>query len=402
MGRTMGLRYLLRALALAVFAAVSSAPAVGDEFRHGGWDANATVDQAGLNPVLNPVLGPALDIETFSVDLRAALDSRVSGYFMGFARHGRRIATAQMDLTRMPADGRLNWGPASTMHIASVSKLITAMAMTRLLAENNISPDTPIIAYLPVYWHVGPNIGDITFRHLLTHKSGFSTGSSRTSYALMKRQVAAGIEKTGVYDYENMNFGLCRILMAVINGDIPRSLYVPTLSATLNDQIWNTTTINAYDHYVKDEIFAPAGVTAASLLRPENSALAYDFPVGDGWNSGDLQSMAGAAGWHMSPIDLLRVMAAFRRGGDIVSQALAERMLEDGFGIDGVLRSRAGNVYVKTGLWRDRHGRTEQVIVYFLPGEQELVIYVNSPIGPVGLSRGSLIHLVKDLYLANI
>ena len=37
------------------------------------------------------------------------------------------------------------------MHVASVSKLITAIATTRLLHEKNLGANTKIVDYLPSY-----------------------------------------------------------------------------------------------------------------------------------------------------------------------------------------------------------------------------------------------------------
>ena len=58
------------------------------------------------------------------------------------------------------------------MHVASLSKIVTAIAMTRLLGEAGIPPSTPIIDYLPGYWVKGPNVDQITFADLLTHTCG--------------------------------------------------------------------------------------------------------------------------------------------------------------------------------------------------------------------------------------
>ena len=44
--------------------------------------------------------------------------------------------------------------------------------MTRLLLKKGIPFDTPIAGYLPTYWAKGPNVGKITFRHLMTHRRG--------------------------------------------------------------------------------------------------------------------------------------------------------------------------------------------------------------------------------------
>ena len=107
------------------------------------------------------------------------------------------------------------------MHIASCSKLITAIAMTKLLNDKHMSYDTPIIAFLPSYWAKGANIDKITFRHLMTHTSGLGINDrSDSDFKFMQAGIAAGATRIGSYLYQNMNFGLCRILLSTVNGNI--------------------------------------------------------------------------------------------------------------------------------------------------------------------------------------
>ena len=115
------------------------------------------------------------------------------------------------------------------MHVASLSKIVTAIAMTRLLGGAGISPSTPIIDYLPGYWAKGPHVGKITFAELMTHTSGLAFGAtnSRSDFKWMKSQIAAGTTHRGQFYYQNMNFGLCRILLATINGNIPVDWTLP-------------------------------------------------------------------------------------------------------------------------------------------------------------------------------
>jgi CubicO group peptidase (beta-lactamase class C family) len=106
------------------------------------------------------------------------------------------------------------------MHVASCSKLITAIALTKLLNDSRLSYDTPIVGFLPSYWAKGPNVNTITFRHLMTHTSGLGVaGQSDSDFEFMKTRVAAGgVPAPAPYMYQNMNFGLCRILIATIAG----------------------------------------------------------------------------------------------------------------------------------------------------------------------------------------
>jgi len=149
----------------------------------------------------------------------------------------------------------------------------------------------------------------------------------------MKEQIAAGTTHLGLYSYQNMNFGLCRILISTINGNIPVDWSFPFPWAS--DSVWDAVTISAYEAFVNANLFAPSGVTGPTLYHEPADALAYNFPVsGNGWNSGDLTTMAGGAGWHMTVDELLAVMSTFRRSGTIMSQADAQTLLNDGFGID--------------------------------------------------------------------
>lgn len=354
-------------------------------------------------PIVFTPAGPHLDVNAFGSGLHEALKDQVAGYVMRLRKNGQTIYTLQWNWAKTPQDGGVGWTPQRQMHVASVSKLITAIAMTRLLNEKNLSYDAKIIDYLPSYWAKGLNIDKISFRNLMTHTSGLS---GATDYVSMKANVAAGVSTNSIghYSYQNMNFGLCRILIAVMNGNISKSAIFsfPPPLPDLNDTLWDGISISAYDQYVQSKVFAPAGVTTATLDHPVDSALAYKFPITtSGWNSGGLGSVSGGAGWHLSIDQLLDVMGAFRRQGTIMSPSEAQTMLDDGFGIDVIANTPTGKLYNKNGLWHDAqtNGRTEQSLAYFLPEGMELAVLSNSPIGnPEKFFRG----VVTQLYLDHI
>jgi CubicO group peptidase (beta-lactamase class C family) len=288
------------------------------------------------------------------------------------------------------------------MHVASCSKLLTAMAMIRLLGDINMPVDTPIAQFLPRYWAQGPNMNAVTFRHLMTHTSGLGIANkSDSDYAFMRSCVATGSSGLGTYLYQNMNFGLCRILLATINGNIDpgANFFIPFLPNS-NDLLWDIVTTQAYAQYMHDHIFGPSGVQEATLDRRDHHALAYSFPPqAAGWNSGDLTTMAGGCAWHLSVEDLLKVLGAFRRGRLGVSTAQAEAMLDAGLGIDAAIPTPLGNAYNKGGLWGNPGGQIEQSLAYVLPQDMELVLFANSP---VGSPATSFPDLVMRVYLDNL
>ncbi len=284
------------------------------------------------------------------------------------------------------------------MHIASCSKLITAIAMTRTLAAHNLAASTKIIGYLPTYWAKGPNIDKITFAQLMTHTSGFRVTGSDTFYPIMKAQVAAGVTDAnlGQYSYQNMNFSLCRILLPVMNGTIPANTTFPPAT---EDQDWDFGTVTAYAAYVAQYLLQPAGVIGPTFTHPSPDGLAYAFPPGAGWDSGDLTADCGGTSWHMSVDDLLNVMGCFRRQGTIMSPAAAQAMLDNGYGIDLIESTNLGTLYNKNGLWRSGALQTEQSLAYFLPRDMELVVLANSPIGSFDQFFRDV---VTNIYLDNI
>jgi CubicO group peptidase (beta-lactamase class C family) len=198
-----------------------------------------------------------------------------------------------------------------------------------------------------------------------------------------------------------MNFGLCRILIPIINGNIAKSTsFTPAL---LNDQYWDLNTINTYKSYMQAKVFTPAGVANAEFepLVSTPNALAYPFPFAStkGWNSGDLRTVSGGAGWRLSIKELLNVMNHARRKGTIVSAAKLQYMLDNAFGIDQIITTPAGKLYNKNGAWGTGDGRTEQCVAYFLPQGMELALFVNSPIGA---STIGLRDIVKTAYVNSL
>lgn len=347
-------------------------------------------------PVQIPDKIVSFDGGSFCTQLHNDLKTSVAGYIMRMRQNGTEIYNLTWNWAEEPQDGSEGWGPNVRMHVASCSKLVTAIAMTKLFDERSISFSTKIINYLPAYWAKGPGVDQVTFADLLTQRSGFNFGNNETpsDFAFMKQQVAAGTTHVGTYNYQNMNFGLCRILLSTVNGNVPVAL-------NFNDAAWDLITIQDYVAYVTANVFGPGRVSDASLAHTNGDALAYNFPVsGNGWNSGDLTTMAGGAAWHLSIEDLLGIMGAFRRENTIVNATQAQAMLDAGYGIDLIESSPLGTMYAKNGGWTSGNSQTEQCVAFFLPQGIELVVYVNSPIGTA--PGQFLMGNVAQYYIDNI
>jgi hypothetical protein len=379
-------------------------------------EGSAVPFRPGPPPGVNPYV---LDVVAFEVALDNALKDVVAGYVAQLRQSGTIQFTKAWEYAkRFPQDGRQLWTPDVQMHVASVSKLMTAMAMTVLLRDNKISPDAQIINYLPDYWAKGSNIEQITFRNLFNHTSGLLVlGNSNIDFYIMKSAIAGGIaiNDLGQYNYQNLNYGLCRMLLPVINGNINKDTYfaqAPLVDPAITDSLWDLATIYAYEAYLQAKVFQPSGVVGATLDHPPGCALAYRVPDDreSGWNSGKLEESCGCDGWHLSVGQLLNVMGEFRRGGGILMPADAQAMLDNGFGVDPLsgnsalptgLTTPAGNVYCKPGDWHDPNNRDEQSLAYFLPDDMELVVFVNSMVaGQIGTNNFR--QVVTQAYLDNL
>jgi CubicO group peptidase (beta-lactamase class C family) len=368
---------------------------------------------------------PGLDVNGFFASMKSGLTG-VNGYSMELRRHGVAIGSySSGNAVDGPAESSTGnsvssvpWTTTTPMQIASCSKLVTAMALTRLLAQKGISPDTPVSHYLPTYWgNPGPNVGQITFTNLMEQTSGLTDPSGGQDYAAAKQAIQLGVaDQTkigvpgqlveGTWDYQNINFDLCRILMATVSGTInvgfTDSFFGPPPTAVI-DQAWDTGTLRFYQQYVQQNVLGPAGVTA-TLTRPAGCALAYTAPpvTAPGWNSGDMTELAGPTGWHMSVDGMLTLMGAFRRKGTIMSPAAAQAMLDARFAIDwgdnGIPQScRAGTLYPKNGS-QNSGSQVEQTSVVFLPLDMEFAVWVNSPIP----ANGFLLGVACSAFVDNI
>jgi len=343
---------------------------------------------------------PKLDVAKFSQALHDKIGLGSMGYAWQMRRRGVITVSGNWGYSRNPADGGQGWTSDTRMHIASVSKLITAMATVHVLRAHGIAYDDPVSPYLPEYWVRGTTTDKITFRQLLTHMSGLRAPGSDTDYGTMMTAFSKPVWSTiGKTAYENTNFGLSRILIPIITGQLDPS----DTFGTSTNVVWDLGTTSRFLAYCQQHVFSPSGVGPIGFAPGASDALAYRFPSSSkGWDSKDLRSVSGGSGFRMTVNEVLDVMGSFRRAGTIVSPVQAQECLDGWLGIDQRTTTSVGRLYNKNGRWDGRDGmgpwQTEQCVAFFLPEDMELVVFVNSQIGP----NRSLRKLVTDAYVANI
>ncbi len=337
---------------------------------------------------------PKLDTALFSGTLHAALKENVRGYSMVVRKDGVLASHVIWEYAKSPTEGNKGWTIDTRMHVASVSKLLTAITIVDLLDEQGISVDAKIGPYLPDYWTVGNNVADITFRELMRHLSGFASDDSDGSFPAMKREVARNVPKQPEKShYANVNFSLLRVLGATVSGWVPpETLW----DSEINDAMWDIATTQWLLSRTNSKVLAPSGVTAMSPIPAGDSAYAYESRTDNtGWNSGDVSTQLGGVGYRLSPNEVAKVLGTFRRGGKIVSETVAKSAIEGHLGINGSIDTPAGKAYYRKGKW----GNAEQSVAYYMPGNIEVVLFVNSPIGTQDATmRGT----VENAYLNSL
>jgi len=190
------------------------------------------------------------------------------------------------------------------MEIMSMSKTITAAAAVQLITRprGKTEPraadladglDSPIAPFLPGDWELSDNIKLVTFRHLLTHKTYFHefnsedgflphpkfnppTGRATAYYSHMKKSIERGIDSppsdSSERYYQNMNYGLFRILIPYILRRNSLEAHRKTMS--LKGQPFFELVLGAtYFDYVKRQILAPAGLNNVGLASPHSDSV---------------------------------------------------------------------------------------------------------------------------------
>jgi len=285
--------------------------------------------------VSNEVL--SFDIDLFEQNIRDALDNQTVGYAYSIGLNGERYINNIDDhggLARTSADSpETDQSATKEMYIASITKTISTVAMLKALAEAGISVDASIAPYLPTGWDQGINmsgtaISDITFRHLMTHRSGLAESGNQTLVEL-EQAIAAG--SSGIVSFENApyintNFSLLRVLVPqVLVGQDIIDVYTGILPA---DQVY----AGLFEQYVSVNVLAPAGINAPACAPREGASsrtLYYLFgaPTSDaGLDLGDWGLRCGATGYYLSAVELGALLAYMRYTDEIIDDSIRDLM----------------------------------------------------------------------------
>lgn len=290
--------------------------------------AGCTASQQIFNPVIHSGTH-SLHIDTLGDNLSKELSKNSIKY--GFVvRYGLYSSSGVAGLKRTDADPpKTDFALSDRFNPASVTKVITATAVLRLLDSNKYSLDTTIAAFLPSGWIIHPSIRKVTFRMLLGHRGAFvDSDVPSDNYSGFKQYIQTGIDtnKIGQYIYSNYAYDLCRILIAYLDG------YHDNPSSDIDAE-----TTARFVQYMQNNIYTPLGIQNVQYTPPLNlQTLFYVYPPGT-TNGTDFRNTSpgpGSAGVQLSINDLSLFLFNLINSNLLLSEPQKHLMLSEDLGWD--------------------------------------------------------------------
>ena len=277
----------------------------------------------------------------------------LAGLTMSIVKDGKLVYAHGFGYADVAAKEQVE--PGNLFRIASVSKLITAVAIMKLVEKKVISLDSKVfgpnaILKDPVFNSVADKrIYNITVRHLLAHAGGWSL-----SYGDPAFNSLVVLEKTGETGAATMD-SYCRFVASRRLHFEPgtRSSY-SNMGYMFLGKVISAVSGQSYEDYVTNEVLKPVGITdmhiGKSYLsgRRFNEVKYYEseespmIPAFDGsgtlvpkpYGGNPIELLSSAGGWIASSVELAKLMAmidGFRTFPDMIPQSLINQMTENKF-----------------------------------------------------------------------
>lgn len=219
--------------------------------------------------------------------------------------------------------------PYNLFRVASVSKLITASAIMKLVEEGRLSLTdtvfgTHAILNQPAFLgYVDPRVETITVKNLLNHSAGWTTRYG--DHMFMGEEIARALNKPMPVSLEDIiGFALSKRL----HFDPSNHSSYCNIGYGILQLVIERITGTKYEDYVKDAIFAPIGITDAFLAfnldemryahevkyyevhdaAPIKSYNGVDTLLLKSRGGNDIRTLGAAGGWVISPVSLMRFL----------------------------------------------------------------------------------------------
>ena len=332
--------------------------------------------------------GKTFDMNLFERNLRAALGRRTVGFAYAIGKDGKLDRQAGVGSARVAPDNPVTPQSATkAMTVASISKPVTAAATLRLLEQKKISVDSAIGPWLPSAWKRGAGVDSITFRELMTHRSGLlqnfqkatgtTQGESTGSWGNIRIAVGQDLGSKG-YKYANMNFSIFRIMVPKIAYGLDWSgLYdAPPANVTAAQIDYLTGVV--FLGYLKPVLALAKAPVSCSNADPDPTKL-YFFPTGGqaGWGPADYVTSCGGFGYNMSANAITSFISHVRYTTALVSADARSLMVDGQLGLKAYA-GKHGTYHGHGAVWAQSGGRGMRGCVMSFHIKVDASLLVNS------------------------
>ncbi|RPD39525.1 serine hydrolase domain-containing protein [Chitinophaga barathri] len=268
------------------------------------------------------------------------------------------------------------------VNIASVTKTLTAVTVLKYLDAFTI--DDKIGPWLPSSWSKHSHIANLTFKQLLTHKSGIRGGN--TSWSTLMSVVGSKIDSPKTYSYSNINFALFRAMIPKLHDSITLREKEKTLSA-VEFRRWMS---SEYIRLVNAHIIMKAGGSerGCAPVKGRTLQMMNEAPSRlDGAGHDDWTELCGGGGFVLTTMDMSRIITYLAEKETYISAN--KKLLMDTYRLGWVASYDVygGKAFAHDGaLYMERNGKDSlnvgdiglQTLIVKLPARVQLAVSVNS------------------------
>ncbi len=294
---------------------------------------NSCEEDNVIDDFLNPV--PTFSIDQFEQNIIDAFEGNTTGFSYTIALNGQKVAGGAKGHAIVP--GTSSEFPNGTvmtektrMHIASVTKPITAIALYKALENSTATLNSPFVNYLPSTWIIDPSYNDITLQQLVEHTSGIVAGGTKyEDQKNMLETVEVLANDKNNYEYNNANYSLFRIIIPYII----ESNYLQGIENS--DSFLSVELIRIFQEYLQNEVASPADVTVKWQNDRDKPTLLYNFddPTFSPWNTPDYSEGCGAFGLYLSTFDIAAIMAYAKHSNSYLNASSRESFFDNDIGL---------------------------------------------------------------------
>jgi CubicO group peptidase (beta-lactamase class C family) len=297
---------------------------------------------------------------SISVDstLYTSLDNSIERFIRQWGVTGASVAVAK-DNNLVYAkgfgfsnrEGEVPMKPDNLLRVASVSKLITAVAIMKLVENGKLKLESKVFGSNGILTdsifcgYIDKRVEEVNVFHLLNHSAGWTTNWG--DHLFMQEKIAHQLNKElPICKDDIISFALAKRLHFQPGA---RSAY-NNLGYLLLEKVIEKTAGVPYEIYVRNFIFKPIGIYDAHIaynydsLRYHNEVRYYEVPEAEvvpsfdgkqkmvlkSRGGNDVRSLGAAGGWVISSVSLIKFLLAIDTESDngVISTKSARKLME--------------------------------------------------------------------------